>query len=100
MSAGRGEGPGKGEEKNFSGRISDIVNQTRFASAAELDDTLSQYLSTYNHLIPQRALKHQSPIQALQKWPSEKPELFVKRVDKKPGLDTAAASATGAAAAW
>jgi hypothetical protein len=37
MSAGRGEGPGKGEEKNFSGRISDIVNQTKFASAAELD---------------------------------------------------------------
>jgi len=44
--------------------------------------------STYNHLIPQRALKHQTPIQALQKWRSEKPELFVKRMDKQPGLDT------------
>jgi len=35
-------------------------------------------------------LKHQSPIQALQKWRSEKPELFVKRVDKQPGLDSQA----------
>jgi len=77
-----------GMVERFNGRISDIVNQTRFASAAELDDTLAHYLSTYNHLIPQRALKHQSPIQALQKWRSEKPELFVKRVEKQPGLDT------------
>ena len=68
-------------------RISDIVNQTRFASAAELDDTLANYLSAYNHLIPQRALKHQSPIQALQKWRRKKPELFVKRVNKQSGLD-------------
>jgi transposase InsO family protein len=77
-----------GMVERFNGRISDIVNQTRFASAAELDDTLAHYLSTYNHLIPQRALKHQSPIQALQTWRTEKPELFVKRVDKQPGLDT------------
>jgi hypothetical protein len=43
----------------------------------------------------QRALKHQSPIQALQKGRSEKPELFNKRVQKKPGLDSLAASADG-----
>ena len=73
--------------ERFNGRISDIVNQTRFASAAELDDTLAHYLSTYNHLIPQRALKHQSPIQALQKWRSERPQLFVKQVNNQPGLD-------------
>ena len=77
-----------GMVERFNGRISDIVNQTRFASAAELDHTLAHYLSTYNHLIPQRALKHQSPIQALQKWRNEKPELFNKRVQKQPGLDT------------
>jgi len=79
---------GNGMVERFNGRISDIVNQTRFASAAELDDTLAHYLSTYNHLIPQRALKHQTPIQALQKWRSEKPGLFVKRVEKQPGLDS------------
>jgi hypothetical protein len=27
--------------------------------------------------MPQRTLKHQSPIQALQKWRTERPELFV-----------------------
>jgi hypothetical protein len=32
--------------------------------------------STTPH-IPQRTLKHQTPIQALQKWLAEKPDLFV-----------------------
>jgi transposase InsO family protein len=76
-----------GMVERFNGRISDIVNQTRFASAADIDDTLAHYLSTYNHLIPQRALKHQTPIQALKTWQAERPELFVKRVYKQPGLD-------------
>jgi len=49
---------------------------------------LKQYLMTYNNLIPQRALKHQSPVQALQAWRAEKPQLFVKRVYKHAGLDT------------
>ena len=77
-----------GMVERFNGRISDIVSQTRFASAAELEATLIHYLSTYNHLIPQRALKHQTPIQALKAWQEERPELFVKRVYKQPGLDT------------
>jgi hypothetical protein len=45
-------------------------------------------LKTYNHHIPQRALKHQTPIQALQKWRAEKPDLFVKRVYEHAGLDS------------
>ena len=76
-----------GMVERFNGRISDVVSQTRFRSAADLDTTLKNYLSTYNQLIPQRALKHQSPIQALQKWRAERPDLFVKRVYKLPGLD-------------
>ena len=72
----------------FNGRISDIVDQTRFMSATEMDDTLRHHLSTYNHLIAQRALTHQTPIRALQKWRAEKPELFVKWVYKQTGLDT------------
>ena len=77
-----------GMVERFNGRISDVVSQTRFTSAAELNDTLKHYLSTYNHLIPQRALRHQTPIQALQKWRAEKPALFVKRVYKLTGLDS------------
>jgi hypothetical protein len=72
----------------FNGRMSDLVNQTRFASAADLDATLTQYLTIYNHHIPQRALNHQSPIQALKRWSIDNPDLFVKRVYKNAGLDT------------
>jgi hypothetical protein len=77
-----------GMVERFNGRIADLVKQTRFASAADLETTLQHYLSTYNHHIPQRSLNHQTPIQALQKWQHEKPDLFVKRVYKQPGLDT------------
>ncbi len=74
--------------ERFNGRISDLVKQTRFASAAELETTLERYLNLYNHHLPQRALNHQAPSQALKKWQAEKPELFVKRVYKQAGLDS------------
>ncbi len=77
-----------GMVERFNGRISDIVNQTRFGSAAELESTLRNYVKIYNHNIPQRALKHQTPIQALKDWQAERPELFTKRVYNQAGLDT------------
>lgn len=77
-----------GMVERFNGRISELVKQTRFDSAAELEATLEHYLKVYNHHIPQRALNHQPPIQALKKWQMEKPELFVKRVYKQAGLDS------------
>lgn len=77
-----------GMVERFNARISEVVNQTRFASAADLEATLHQYVKTYNHLIPQRALKHISPVQALKDWHAKKPELFKKRVYNQPGLDT------------
>ena len=74
--------------ERFNGRISELVKQTRFASAAELEKTLMMYLKTYNYSIAQRALKHLTPVAALKKWQQEKPELFVKRVYNQAGLDT------------
>ena len=79
-----------GMVERFNGRISEVVNQTRFSSSAQLETTLKSYLKTYNHQIPQRALNHLSPVQALTKWQAEKPELFVKRVYNQPGLDSKA----------
>uniref|UniRef100_UPI0037C09B84 AMP-binding protein n=1 Tax=Ideonella sp. TaxID=1929293 RepID=UPI0037C09B84 len=38
--------------------------------------------------IPQRALNHQTPIEALKKWHASHPKLFTKRVNDLPGLDT------------
>jgi len=77
-----------GMVERFNGRISDVVQQTRFASAAELESTLMNYASTYNNHIPQKALNHLSPVQALKQWQSDKPELFVKKVYKQTGPDT------------
>ena len=77
-----------GMVERFNGRIREIVNQTRFGSAAELESTLHNYAKIYNHNIPQRALKHQTPIQALKKWQQEKPDLFLKRVYNQAGLDS------------
>ena len=77
-----------GMVERFNGRISELMKQTRFTSAAELETTLENYLKIYNHQIPQRALKHLSPVQALKNWQKEKPELFKKRVYNQSGLDT------------
>jgi transposase InsO family protein len=76
-----------GMVERFNGRISELVEQIRFGSAAELESTLRNYLKIYNDNIPQRALEHQTPIQALKKWRDKKPELFVKRVYDQARLD-------------
>ncbi len=68
-------------------RIREVVSQTRFASAAELQATLNNYVKTYNHLIPQPALKHTSPAQALKDWQAKKPKLFKKHVNNQPGIN-------------
>ena len=57
-----------GMVERFNGRICEIVAQTRFSSAAELQTTLTLYLNTYNHSIPPRALNNQTPIQTLKTW--------------------------------
>jgi transposase InsO family protein len=75
-----------GMVEHFNGRISENLNQTRFGSANGLESTLRNYLKIYNHNIPQRALKHQTPVQALKKWQQGKPDLFVKRVYNHAGL--------------
>jgi hypothetical protein len=71
----------------FNGRISEVVKQTRFTSAAELKPTLNAYCKTYNQQILQRSLNHLTPSQALNDWSSKRPEPFVKRVTNLPELD-------------
>ena len=77
-----------GMVERFNGRVSDVVQQTRFASAAELEATLTNYAKTYNSRIPQRALNHLSPIQALKDGQLKRPDLFARRVTDLPGLDS------------
>jgi transposase InsO family protein len=74
--------------ERFNGRIAEVLATRRFRSGEHLEDTLIRYVNTYNHHIPQRALGHISPVEALQEWYQKKPELFVSEVNNLPGLDT------------
>lgn len=47
-----------------------------------------RYAWLYNHQLPQKALGHIAPVQALQNWQTSHPHLFVKRVVNQPGYDT------------
>ena len=69
-----------GMVERFNGRIAEILRSERFDSSADLKQTLENYQWAYNHQIPQRALGHVSPIQALKEWQKKRPDLFVKRV--------------------
>ena len=75
--------------ERFNGRIADVLATNRFRSGEHLADTLQRYVSIYNGYIPQRALGHVSPHEALQQWFQKQPDLFDSRVNNLPGLDTA-----------
>jgi hypothetical protein len=74
--------------ERFNGRTTDVVQQTRFNSAAPLEAILKNYAKTCNSQFPQRAPSHLSPAQALKHWHARRPQLFVKRVRDHPGIDT------------
>ena len=50
-----------GRVGRFNGQLSELGGQTRFASAAQLESMLTHDLATYNHRMPPRAQKHQTP---------------------------------------
>ncbi len=74
--------------ERFNGRIADVLATTRFDSSENLADTITRYIKVYNQHIPQRALGHVSPIQAMKDWYEKHPELFRKRVYNLTGLDS------------
>jgi transposase InsO family protein len=51
-----------GMVERFNGRISELIEQTRFDSRSDLEATLLNYLKLYNHHIPQRAIGSTTPI--------------------------------------
>ncbi len=77
-----------GMVERFNGRISEVLNATRFNSAEQLSTTLARYALLYNQHIPQKALDHRTPIEAMQEWQRTHPELFVKRIRKLTGPDS------------
>jgi len=74
--------------ERFNGRLADVLKTTRFRCAEELSETLVRYMKIYNQFIPQKALGHIAPIQALKNWYDSHPHLFSKRVYNLSGLDT------------
>jgi len=76
-----------GMVERFNGRISELVQQTRFRSSRELEATLMRYAEAYNHHIPQRALNHQTPMQTMKTWQDKCSDLFVLGVNDQAGLD-------------
>jgi transposase InsO family protein len=77
-----------GMVERFNGRIADVLATHRFNSADDLEVTLSRYVWLYNHHIPQKALGHVPPMEAMQKWYADKPELFVSKPRNRPGPDS------------
>lgn len=77
-----------GMVERFNGRISEVVGQTRFHSAAELAATLLNYMTIYNNHIPQRALNNKTPTETMKIWQENKPNLFIKSVYDHTSPDT------------
>jgi transposase InsO family protein len=73
--------------ERFNGRIAEILNSTRFRTAAELATALGHYRDLYNGHIPQRALGHCCPLQALQDWREKEPKRFIRKIYNQAGLD-------------
>ena len=78
-----------GMVERFNGRISDVLATTRFRSRDDLQTTIERYVKLYNDHLPQRALGHKTPLQALKAWRIDRPELFVKTPNNQTALDKA-----------
>ena len=76
------------DAERFNGRISEVLATHRFTSGEDLATTLTRYVLLYNQHLPQLALQHRTPIQAMKDWQKQQPDLFKKRVCNRPGLDT------------
>ncbi len=74
-----------GMAERFNGRIKEIIQQTRFESAQQLEETLIRYLDIYNSNIPQGNLGHVTSMEA---WRKTHPDLFEKSESNHPGLDS------------
>ena len=76
-----------GMVERFNGRISDILATTRFRSREDLHTTIERYAKLYNEHLPQRAIGHKTPLQAVRAWRKQRPDLFVRRPKNQTGLD-------------
>jgi transposase InsO family protein len=76
-----------GRVERFNGRISEVLATTRFVSGEDLETTINRYAMLYNHHIPQKALDHNTPFDAMREWQNTRPDLFVKKIRNHTGPD-------------
>ncbi len=76
-----------GMVERFNGRIAEILATHHCRSYDDLEALLRRYLHLYNGHIPQRALGHKTPIQAMKEWQKKRPDIFVKQVRNLTGPD-------------
>ncbi len=81
-----------GMVERFNGRLEQVLRSHHFNSADDLEKTLHRYVWLYNQHLPQKALNHETPVQALKRWRNSHPQLFSKEVRNHPGPDTYACS--------
>jgi len=74
--------------ERFNGRIAEVLATTRFDSAEHFADTIKRYVKVYNQHIPQNALGHSPPLQAMKNWSQKQTQLFKKCAYNLAGLDT------------
>jgi hypothetical protein len=74
--------------ERFNGRISEVLATTRFVSGEELATTINRYTMLYNHHIPQKALGHKTPLDAMREWYKKEPDLFVRKIRNHTGPDS------------
>jgi len=77
-----------GMVERFNGRLEQVLRSHHFNSAQDLATTLHRYVWLYNEHLPQKALQHLTPLQAMKRWRSSHPHLFSKQVRNHPGPDT------------
>lgn len=77
-----------GMVERFNGRLAQVLRTHHFNSADDLETTLHRFVWLYNQHLPQKALNHETPIQAMKRWQISHPHLFIKSVRNQAGPDT------------
>jgi transposase InsO family protein len=77
-----------GMVERYNGRITVQLKQTRYPGIQALTDGLDRYGRIYNGHIPQRALNHRTPLQAMADYYKSNPECFHEPPPNLPGPDT------------
>jgi transposase InsO family protein len=66
-----------GMVERMNGKITEnVLDKIKFENNVELKKTIMNYLYNYNHHIKHSGINRKTPIECLEKWFNEKPELF------------------------